>query len=229
MATNNQKPALRILFLIATQKLVHKAVDLMKEEGVPVQYIMFAQGTASSEIMDMLGLGGVEKDLMLSLVPKALAGRLLKRMQKILHLGMPNTGIAFTVALAGCSGHAVRLMETMQQGEERETGRNEREDMENQYSAVVAIVNQGFSEEVMNAARPVGASGGTVFHSRRIGSGEATKFWGISIQEERETVLILAEKEKKKEIMKAVNEACGMQSQAQGIVLSFPVEELMGF
>jgi len=78
MATNNQKPALRILFLIATQKLVHKAVDLMKEEGVPVQYIMFAQGTASSEIMDMLGLGGVEKDLMLSLVPKALAGRLLK-------------------------------------------------------------------------------------------------------------------------------------------------------
>lgn len=229
MGSNEKKPAFRILFLIATQKLVHKAVDLLKEEAVPVQYIMYAQGTASSEIMDMLGLGGVEKDLMLSLMPKALADALLKKMQKKLHLGMPNTGIAFTVAVAGCSGHTVRLMDTMQPNEENAARRDEWERMEHNYSAVVAIVNQGYSEEVMNAARPMGATGGTVFHSRRIGSEEAQKFWGISIQEEREVVLILAERDKKKEIMKAINQACGMQSEAHGIVLSFPVDEMTGF
>lgn len=229
MASNNQKPAFRIMFLIANQKLVHKATDLLKEEMVPVQYIMYAQGTASSEIMDMLGLGGVEKDLMLSLMPKVLADRLLKKMRKTLHLGMPNTGIAFTAAVAGCSGHTVKLMETMQAQEEEDTARrDEWETMENGYSAVVAIVNQGFSEEVMNAARPMGASGGTVFHSRRIGSEEAQKFWGISIQQEREVVLILVEREKKKEIMQAVNKACGMQSEARGVVLSFPVDEIIG-
>ena len=113
--------------------------------------------------MDLPGLGGVEKDLMLSLMPKALADILLKKLKKTLHLGMPNTGIAFTVAVAGCSGHTVRLMETMQPKEE-----------------------------------------------------------------EREVVLILAEKDKKKEIMKAVNQACGMQSEARGIVLSFPVDEMTG-
>lgn len=226
---SNKKPAFRILFLIATQKLAHKAAELLKEEAVPVQYIMYAQGTASSEVMDLLGLGGVEKDLMLSLMPKALADILLKKMKKTLHLGMPNTGIAFTVAVAGCSGHTVRLMETMQpKEEERVSRRDEWEHMEHNYSAVVAIVNQGYSEEVMNAARPMGATGGTVFHSRRIGSEEAQKFWGISIQEEREVVLILAEKDKKKEIMKAVNQACGMQSEARGIVLSFPVDEMTG-
>lgn len=217
-----------MLFLIATPKLVHKAVDLFKEGMVPVQYMMHAQGTASSEIMDMLGLGGVEKDLMLSMLPGMLAHKMLKKLRSKLHLGMPNTGIAFTVTMSSCSGHMIRLMESSQPQEEERSGRDEWEEMDNAYSAIMAIVNQGFSEEVMNAARPMGASGGTVFHSRRIGSEEAMKFWNISIQQEREVVLILAKKEDKKAIMQAINKECGMQSRANGIVLSLPVDEIIG-
>lgn len=228
MATNQQKPVFQMLFLIATPKLVHKAVDLFKEGMVPVQYIMHAQGTASSEMMDLLGLGGVEKDLMLCMLPKALADKMLKKLRGKLHLGMPNTGIAFTVNMSSCSGHMIRLMESTQLPKEERTGREDWEEMEQGYSAVMAIVNQGFSEEVMNAARPVGATGGTVFHSRRVGSEEAMKFWGISIQQEREVVLILAKKEDKKEIMQAISKKCGMQSEANGIVLSLPVDEIIG-
>lgn len=195
---------------------------------MPVQYMMHAQGTASSEIMDMLGLGGVEKDLMLSMLPGMLAHKMLKKLRSKLHLGMPNTGIAFTVTMSSCSGHMIRLMESSQPQEEERSGRDEWEEMDNAYSAIMAIVNQGFSEEVMNAARPMGASGGTVFHSRRIGSEEAMKFWNISIQQEREVVLILAKKEDKKAIMQAINKECGMQSRANGIVLSLPVDEIIG-
>lgn len=228
MTANRQKQAFQMLFLIAAPKLAHKAVALYKEGMVPVQYVMHAQGTASSEIMDMLGLGGVEKDLILSMLPKVLADKMLKKLRHTLHLGMPNTGIAFTVTMSSCSGHMLRLMERAGAQEEERAGRNEWEEMENEYSAIMAIVNQGFSEEVMNAARPMGASGGTVFHSRRIGSEEAMKFWNISIQQEREVVLILAKKEDKKAIMQAINKACGMQSEANGIVLSLPVDEIIG-
>ncbi len=227
MTTNHQKPAFQMLFLIGTPKLVHKAVGMFQEGSVPVQYTIHAQGTASSEIMDMLGLGGVEKDVMLSMMPKALADQMLKKLRKTLHLGMPNTGIAFTVTMSSCSGHMIRLMESTQQKEEEKAGREGLE-MENAYSAILAIVNQGFSEEVMNAARPMGATGGTVFHSRRIGSEEAMKFWNISIQQEREAVLILAKKEDKKAIMQAINKECGMQGEAQGIVLSLPVDGIVG-
>ncbi len=216
-----------MLFLIGTPKLVHKAVGMFQEGSVPVQYTIHEQGTASSEIMDMLGLGGVEKDVMLSMMPKALADQMLKKLRKTLHLGMPNTGIAFTVTMSSCSGHMIRLMESTQQKEEEKAGREGLE-MENAYSAILAIVNQGFSEEVMNAARPMGATGGTVFHSRRIGSEEAMKFWNISIQQEREAVLILAKKEDKKAIMQAINKECGMQGEAQGIVLSLPVDGIVG-
>ena len=228
MGTNQQKPVFQMLFLIATPKLVHKAVDLLKEGMVPVQYLMHAQGTASSEMMDLLGLGGVEKDLMLSMLPKALADKILKILRGRLHLGMPNTGIAFTVNMSSCSGHMIRLMESSQLPGEEQTAREEWDDMEQGYSAIMAIVNQGFSEEVMNAARPVGATGGTVFHSRRVGSEEAMKFWGISIQQEREVVLIWAKKVDKKTIMQEIHKKCGMQSEANGIVLSLPVDEIIG-
>lgn len=227
--TSNKRQVFQMLFLIATPKLVHKAVDLCKYETVHVQYILHAQGTASSQIMDMLGLGGVEKDVMLCMLPKVLADRMLKKLRNKLHLGMPNTGIAFTVTMSSCSGHMIKLMESMlPEDEELVSGRDDWGKMENEYSAVMAIVNQGFSEEVMNAARPMGATGGTVFHSRRIGNEEAMKFWGISVQEEREVVLILATKENKKPIMQAINKQCGMRSNANGIVLALPVDSMVG-
>ena len=54
------------------------------------------------------------------------------------------------------------------------------------------------------------------------------KFWKISVQEEREIVIILAQKEDKKAIMQAIGENCGMESKAQGIILSLPVDGIVG-
>lgn len=229
MAENSKKAAYRMLFLIATPKLVEKAAGLFKEGSVPTQHIFHGQGTASSEVMDMLGLDGVDKIILMSMLPKEFADEMLRKLRKKLHLGMPNTGIAFTLVMSGGSGQLVQLIEKLEPEEKRILlGRNEADMKECEYSMVMAIVNQGFSEDVMNAARPMGASGGTVFHSRRIGSEEAMKFWKISVQEEREIVIILAQKEDKLSIMQEIGKKCGMQSKAQGIVLSLPVDNIVG-
>ncbi|HBA49829.1 MAG TPA: transposase [Lachnospiraceae bacterium] len=229
MADNRKKAAFRMLFLIATPKLVNKATGLFKEGNVPMQYVFHAQGTATSEVMDMLGLDGVDKNILMSMMPKLFADEMLKKLRKKLHLGMPNTGIAFTVLMSGGSGHLVQLIESLEPEEDRKfLERNDADMTENEYSMIMAIVNQGYSEDVMNAARPKGASGGTVFHSRRIGSQEAMKFWKISVQEEREVVIILATKEDKLAIMKEIGQKCGMQSKAQGVVMSLPVDGIVG-
>ena len=55
MEDNRKKAAFRMLFLIATPKLVNKATALFKEGNVPMQYVFHAQGTATSDVMDMLG------------------------------------------------------------------------------------------------------------------------------------------------------------------------------
>lgn len=229
MTEMRKKASFRLLFLIATPKLVNKAVALFKEGDVPTQYLIHGQGTASSQVMDMLGLDGVDKNILMGMMPKAFADSMLIKLRKKLHLGMPNTGIAFTLPLSGSSGRVVQLMEGLEpEDRPRLLERREPGMTENEYSMIMAIVNQGFSEDVMNAARPKGASGGTVFHSRRIGNEEAMKFWKISVQEEREIVIILAQKEDKKAIMQAIGENCGMESKAQGIILSLPVDGIVG-
>lgn len=225
----SKKPAYCILMLVATPKLVNKAVHLFKEKQVPVQYSLRAQGTASSEMMDMLGLGGVDKDVLMSVLPAPFAEEMLWMLRKKLHLGMPNTGVAFTFAMSSGSSHMVKLVEHLKpEYAQAFLKRDEYEVMEVEYSMIMAIVNQGYSEEVMNAARPVGATGGTVFHSRQLGSEEAMKFWGICVQPEREVVLILATKENKKPIMQAIGKNCGMHSEARGLVLSVPVDSVVG-
>ena len=46
--------------------------------------------------------------------------------------------------------------------------------------------------------------------------------------EEKEAVMILAKAESKLAIMQAICDSCGLQSEAQGIVLSLPVDNVVG-
>ena len=229
MSANNKKIPLRMLFMIATPKLANKAANLFKEDNVPLQYLFYAQGTASSEIMDTLGLGSIDKTVLMSMIPKLFADKLLIKLRKELHLGMPNTGVAFTVAISGASARTIKMLESLPPEESQGTLRKEENEVtENEYNMILVIVNQGFSEEVMDAARPAGASGGTAFHCRRVGNEEAMKFWSISVQQEKEIVLILVKKESKLPIMQAIAQKCGMQTEANGMVLSLPVDGVEG-
>ncbi len=225
----NSRQSYAVMFLITNTKLTKKASEMFKAAHVPTQYHFRARGTATSEIMDVLGLGSVEKNVIMSFMPKIFADKMLIKLQKELHLGLPNSGIAFTVSISGANSRMIKMIEALRKDENDSlTERDGSEMSESGYTLIMAIVNQGCSDDVMEAAKPMGASGGTVFHSRRVGSEEAMKFWGITIQQEREVVMILAEKEDKVQIMKAIVEKCGMQTKSHGIVFSLPVDGTAG-
>ena len=99
---------------------------------------------------------------------------------------------------------------------------------ESGYAMIAAIVNQGFSGEVMQAARSAGAVGGSVLHSRGIGATDEVNSWGFKLQDEKEIVIIVAERESKLAIMQAIGNSCGLQSDAKGVVVSIPVEDALG-
>ena len=219
----------RLLVLIATPRLTQRAADLFDRGQVPLQYQFLAQGTASSELREVLGLGSSEKSVLLSMMPRPFASAMLQKVHVGLSLGGINSGIAFTVPLSGGSNVLIKMLENMAaQDAGGQLEQEEKAMTECRYSLVMAIVNQGYSEEVMNAARPQGARGGTVFHSRRLVNEEAMKFWGISVQPEKEIVLIVVANEYKRAIMQAISEACGFQSPAHGLVVSLPVDEAIG-
>jgi hypothetical protein len=80
----------------------------------------------------------------------------------------------------------------------------------------------------MTHAREAGARGGTVFSARGLAHEGAVKFFGISVQEEREIVIVLTGREQKEAIMRAVSETCGINTKAGGIVFSLPVDNVLG-
>ena len=102
--------------------------------------------------------------------------------------------------------------------------------MPNEYShdLIISIINQGYTDDFMNAAREAGATGGTVISARGQAHSGAVKFFGISVQAEKEMIIILSSREKKPTIMRAVSEAFGINSKAEGIVFSVPVDSITG-
>lgn len=229
MEENKKKPSFQLLALITTPKLVDKAAEMFRKGALPVQYRLNAQGTASSEIMDLLGLGSIDKCILLSVMPKTFADIMLTKLQGELKLNTVNSGIAFTIPLTGANSLVLRMLTENTEINDALNGRKDETVMtEHNHALIAAIINRGFSEDVMEAARGAGAGGGTVLHSRQMGSEEVTSFWGLSLQEEKEIVLILAETKKKVDIMREISEKCGMHSDAKGLVLSLPVDSVMG-
>lgn len=97
----------------------------------------------------------------------------------------------------------------------------------NKYNLIFTIVNRGFSDEVMNAARERGATGGTVLHGKGSGAKELLQFHNLIIEDEKEAVMIVAGNEIKNSVMDGIMHASGITSQAQGIVFSLPVEDFV--
>ena len=100
--------------------------------------------------------------------------------------------------------------------------------MKKGFKCIFAVVNNGFAEEAMEAAKACGARGGTVLHGRGTISKEAEKFFNITIQPEKEIVMILAKADAVDAILNGLYKAIGTSTQAQGIAFALPVDEIAG-
>ncbi|MCL2498028.1 MAG: hypothetical protein FWF06_05370 [Symbiobacteriaceae bacterium] len=245
----------KLLTLIADWHLQEKVVELVRLHSIQLTYMCVGDGTASSEILDWLGIGRSHKMLLFCLGSREVLLHFLEVLNRELELMMPGHGVAFTISLSGLSGmlyrildesNRKRLQQTLAEGEKRLRQReqaphhqglraisprlgSEVEKMKNEqtFELIMTIVNQGFTDDLMNEARNAGATGGTVLNARGT-SGVDTRLWGIAIQEEKEIVLILAKRESSQGIMKAINTRFGLNHDARGLVFSLPVEYVAG-
>ena len=96
------------------------------------------------------------------------------------------------------------------------------------YELIVAIVNSGYSSLVMDAANSVGARGGTVLHAYGTTNKEAEEFFHISIQHEKDTVLIVVPSNIKDDVLHAIYQHAGLSSEGQGIAFSIAVGDVAG-
>lgn len=100
--------------------------------------------------------------------------------------------------------------------------------MSYQHEVILCIVNNGFSEAVMDAARDSGARGGTVIHARGTANKDAESFFNISIQPEKEVVMILVSADIRDKVLHALYNKVGLKDPAQGIAFALPVSNVVG-
>ena len=216
---------LRALVLVTTPKMRELVVKLFEESETPMHYAANGMGTAPSEIMDILGLGSTEKCITVSLLSKSVAEDMLKKMRKKLKIGSVNSGIAFTTPIISASKIIVSVLNRNEDDTNEKEGANM---PENKYALIAAVVNQGYTENLMNAARSVGAGGGTVIHTHRVAGAIDAGVFGFGVEDEKEIVLIVASVENKTAIMQAISNECGIKTDAKGIVVSLPIESVIG-
>ena len=197
-------------------------------------YQCMGRGTASSELLDVLGFGGAERDVVFSLA----AGSLTDALMRKLHGGDGPyaKGIAFMLPLSAISRIPGVLlvkqgMEERQGVSERQSAsenRKERAAMEQQKenSLILITVNQGHTEAVMNTARGAGARGGTVLRCRFAGQEEMASIYGVPLQKEKELIAIVASAERRNTIMETIQLKHGRESGAGAVICSIGLEQM---
>ncbi|MGN1008129.1 MAG: P-II family nitrogen regulator [Butyricicoccus sp.] len=193
--------------------------------GIEVTLSTVGRGTAASEMLNYFGLEEAEKVVIFSFVTRELWRTVKEGLQKQLRIDVPGTGIAFIIPLSSIGGKKQLQFLTENQnftkGEESTL-------QDTKYELLVVIANQGYTDRIMDAARGVGAAGGTVIHAKGTGMEGAERFLGVSLGSEKEMVFIVAKREHKNTIMRAIMDQAGMASKAKSIVFSLPVTSTAG-
>lgn len=200
----------------------NKLIKLYDQEQVFTHMRCEGTGTATSEIMDILGLGGSEKDIILSFAPAGTALNLLEKLKDDLHDLCPGRGIAFMVAMEAVTNLLAASIGARTKLEKD----REYEDMQEKNSLIMITVNQGFTDEVMSTAKEAGARGGTVVRGRWVMTDEIEQMKGLTLREEKEIILIVVPREIRNSVMEAVNTHHGLQSEAGAVICSLGVEHM---
>ena len=202
-----------------------RLVKLYQKNHISTHIRFEGQGTATSEILDILGLGGSEKDIILSLATRLAAQVLLERLDDELRGAAPGRGIAFTIPLTAVNNMIAAYVTLTTKLDMEGSG-----SMENQQktSMILVTVNQGYTGAVMETARKAGARGGTIIRGRWAGDESFAQSYGITtLQEEKELIFIVVPTELRGGIMDAVTKQHGLRTEAGAMVSAVGVEQLV--
>ena len=187
-------------------------------------------GTAKSHYLSYLGLDEIEKRVVYALIPNYSEARVLRAINRRLKLYLMGNGIAFTVPLSGISSIVSNaILSTPYREESAETQKNTSEKERNlMHELIIAVVNQKYTDKVLDCSRAAGATGATILHTRSVNNKQAEQLIGTSLKEETDTIAFLTTYEYKAKIMDAIRENAGLKTDGGAVLFSLPVDSLIG-
>lgn len=184
--------------------------------------VMMGRALAKSNFGAILGTGETTKDLIFMVVESTKKSAIMNAIYESTQNEKTNFGEIFTLDVDSLlkAGANSEGEEKMSENENKETSRD----------MITVIVNKGYADDVMFAARKAGATGGTVINARGTAREDDAKFFGVHIVPEKDMLVIVVEHDKKEAVLSAIKEVKCLKEPGMGIAFSSPVTdfELLG-
>jgi len=175
-------------------------VDIARQQGAGGATVFLVRGTGSSIVLRALGVGDKQREVVLILAGEETAARIIAAAKE-------DRKIDGVSILLGKTGENI---------------------MDARLKMITIIVNSGYADDVMDAARKAGATGGTVTHARGTAVNDGSdKFFGVTIVPEKEMIMIVAPEEKADAIVEKIRTLKCLQKPGIGIIYTQDVKEFV--
>lgn len=185
------------------------------------------KGTATSEIMDILGLGSSEKDVVISYAECAAAQKLLSDLNTELRGSVNTSGIVFDVPVTGLNSLVAAAIDYQTRQGRKGNGGEPAVEAGKENSLILVTCARGSADRIMTTAKAQGARGGTVIKARWSGIEDLERSYDLELTAERDIVAIVVPNDKRAPIMEAVNAAHGLRSEDQAMTCSLPIGDMV--
>ena len=200
----------KLIMCIVPHESGELITNAAKQAGAGGGTILMGKGTASNNVLQLLGLGDTSKDITMNIVEENLYDKVRSEIITAAASKKAHFGVMFCINTksmykAGASGSATA--DSLQEDK-----------IMKDYEVINIIVNKGYAEDAMAAARKAGAGGGTIIGARGTArEGDAT-FFGVDIVPEKEMLMILVPQDKKEPVVAAIKELACFQKAGSGII-----------
>ena len=213
----------KFMITVTEREWTEQYLDFFKRHGAANVISKLCAGTSTDQMLDLWGLEKTDK-VMYELVVRAENEQEIKNaLHSEMNIGGAGNGIAFFIPIDSVGGEsALKYL-----AGDTPVSKTEAKEMESKFALIISVMDKGYAETAMEAARAAGATGGTIVRAKGTGA-EMAKFFGVSISEEKEMLYIVSDRPSRDGIMRAVMEKVGSKTDAHGVVFTLPVDSVCG-
>ncbi len=190
---------MELMMAIVNRKQSSAVMENARKAGAPGGTVCYARGTASSTILAALGLGDSGKEVLSCFIPEEKEAEIMSAVRSTHAKGM--------VIVCPCSG--------------------EENGMNTDWTLIEVIVEEGYSEDIMAAARKAGAKGGTIINAHGTGTESDVKFFGTPIVPEKEILMIVMDSDKTQNVVDAINSLAVLKEKGRAVMFTLPVKSFV--
>ncbi|MBO4507044.1 MAG: transcriptional regulator [Spirochaetaceae bacterium] len=234
----------RLIISVVPKNSAEFVTAAANKAGAAGGSVLMGRGTASNSIIQLLGLGDTSKEIVLVIAERGIVAAVIDAIKNAV-ADKKHFGVIFSVAVPSffrsgdingtgginrADGVFARSQNADAVGENPQKTSNTGDDNmvdaanTNAYEMINIIVNKGYAEDAMAAARKAGAGGGTILSARGTAKEGDEKFFGMEIVPEKEMLMILVPSDKKEAVLDAVKSLPCLEKAGSGIVFSSEVE-----